>query len=66
VIIVSHDQRIKEIADRVLWLEDGEFRNEENHTVDAYSDLNACAILLMGTTSKMALVIYFTRQYHVR
>jgi ABC-type dipeptide/oligopeptide/nickel transport system ATPase subunit len=25
VVIVSHDQRIKEIADRVLWLEDGEF-----------------------------------------
>lgn len=29
VIIVSHDQRIREIADRVLWLEDGEFRKEE-------------------------------------
>lgn len=29
VIIVSHDQRIKEIADRVLWLEDGEFKNFE-------------------------------------
>jgi len=27
VIIVSHDQRIKGIADRVLWLEDGEFKN---------------------------------------
>jgi putative ABC transport system ATP-binding protein len=26
VIIVSHDQRIKDIADRVLWLEDGEFK----------------------------------------
>ena len=25
VIIVSHDQRIKYIADRVVWLEDGEF-----------------------------------------
>jgi putative ABC transport system ATP-binding protein len=24
VVIVSHDQRIKDIADRVLWLEDGE------------------------------------------
>ena len=29
VIIVSHDQRIKDIADRVLWLEDGEFKKEE-------------------------------------
>ena len=26
VVIVSHDERLKEIADRVLWLEDGEFR----------------------------------------
>ena len=25
-MIVSHDQRIKDIADRVLWLEDGEFK----------------------------------------
>jgi len=27
VVIVSHDQRIQDIADRVLWLEDGEFRD---------------------------------------
>ncbi len=27
LIIVSHDQRIKDIADRVLWLEDGRFKN---------------------------------------
>jgi putative ABC transport system ATP-binding protein len=26
VVVVSHDQRIKEIADRVLWLEDGQFK----------------------------------------
>ena len=26
VIIVSHDDRLREIADRVLWLEDGRFR----------------------------------------
>ena len=26
VIIVSHDDRLKEIADRILWLEDGRFR----------------------------------------
>jgi putative ABC transport system ATP-binding protein len=26
VVIVSHDQRIKDIADRVLWLEDGELK----------------------------------------
>lgn len=27
VIIVSHDERIKDIADRVLWLEDGQFKD---------------------------------------
>jgi putative ABC transport system ATP-binding protein len=27
VVIVSHDARIKEIADRVLWLEDGQFKD---------------------------------------
>ena len=26
VVIVSHDQRIRDIADRVLWLEDGRFK----------------------------------------
>ena len=26
VVIVSHDQRLREIADRVLWLEDGQFK----------------------------------------
>jgi putative ABC transport system ATP-binding protein len=26
VVIVSHDDRLKQIADRVLWLEDGQFR----------------------------------------
>ena len=29
VIIVSHDQRIRDIADRVLWLEDGDLKKEE-------------------------------------
>ena len=27
VVIVSHDERLREIADRVLWLEDGELRH---------------------------------------
>ncbi|HSD82220.1 MAG TPA: ABC transporter ATP-binding protein, partial [Anaerolineae bacterium] len=34
VVIVSHDQRIKDIADRVLWLEDGEFRETVAIAVD--------------------------------
>jgi putative ABC transport system ATP-binding protein len=34
VVIVSHDQRIKDIADRVLWLEDGEFKEMTTMVVD--------------------------------
>ena len=34
VVIVSHDQRIKDIADRVLWLEDGRFRELAAMVVD--------------------------------
>lgn len=34
VIIVSHDQRIKDIADRVFWLEDGMFKNMVEMAID--------------------------------
>ena len=34
VIIVSHDERIKSIADRVLWLEDGQFKSVVSMAVD--------------------------------
>ena len=34
VVIVSHDQRIKDIADRVLWLEDGQFKEMVTMTTD--------------------------------
>ncbi len=34
VIIVSHDQRIRDIADRVLWLEDGEFKESRELAID--------------------------------
>ena len=34
VIIVSHDQRIKDIADRVLWLEDGQFKDVVEMALD--------------------------------
>jgi len=34
VVIVSHDQRIKDIADRVLWLEDGQFKEMVSMAVD--------------------------------
>ena len=34
VIIVSHDDRLREIADRILWLEDGTFRELAAMTTD--------------------------------
>ena len=34
VVIVSHDDRLREIADRVLWLEDGQFRQIASMTID--------------------------------
>jgi len=34
VLLVSHDSRLKEIADRVLWLEDGTFKDVSRMTVD--------------------------------
>jgi putative ABC transport system ATP-binding protein len=34
VVIVSHDQRIRDIADRVLWLEDGTFKDMVSMATD--------------------------------
>ena len=34
VLIVSHDARLKDIADRVLWLEDGEFKAVSDMATD--------------------------------
>jgi len=34
VVIVSHDQRIRDIADRVLWLEDGAFEDMAGMVID--------------------------------
>ena len=34
VVIVSHDARLKEIADRVLWMEDGQFRSLSEMATD--------------------------------
>ncbi len=34
VLIISHDRRIKDSADRVLWLEDGQFQEGANMAID--------------------------------
>lgn len=56
VIIVSHDQRIKDIADRVLWLEDGQFKEMRTMATDPVCGMSieresaAATLLLNGTT----------------
>ncbi len=39
VVIVSHDQRIQDIADRVLWLEDGQFKEMATMATDPVCDM---------------------------
>jgi len=34
VVIVSHDDRLREVADRVLWLEDGQFKTITTRPID--------------------------------
>ncbi len=41
VIIVSHDQRIREVADKVLWLEDGRFKDVGEQTRDPLAEGSA-------------------------
>ena len=48
IVIVSHDQRIKDIADRVLWLEDGEFKESTAMLVDP-----VCAMRVERSTAVM-------------
>jgi putative ABC transport system ATP-binding protein len=39
IVIVSHDSRLREIADRVLWLEDGTFSQIETMATDPVCDM---------------------------
>jgi putative ABC transport system ATP-binding protein len=40
VVIVSHDQRIKDIADRVLWLEDGQLKEIATMAIDPVCNMS--------------------------
>lgn len=55
VLIVSHDTRLKDIADRVLWLEDGEFKSVSEMATDPVCGMpverqGATHFVLEGTT----------------
>ncbi|MCB0192069.1 MAG: ATP-binding cassette domain-containing protein [Anaerolineae bacterium] len=62
VIIVSHDQRIKEIADRVLWLEDGEFKNSVELAVDPVCGMSVDRETAPAYVQYNGQVVYFCAQ----
>ncbi len=49
VVIVSHDQRIKDIADRVLWLEDGQFKETVTMAIDPVCGMSVEREKAIGT-----------------
>lgn len=62
VVIVSHDERLREIADRVLWLEDGSFK-----TLQALVRDPVCGMLLepndaAATLNNDGQTLYFCSQ----
>ena len=59
VIIVSHDQRIKEIADRVLWLEDGRFMDMVEMAVDPVCRMSVDKEQAPATTEYDGQIFYF-------
>ena len=52
VVIVSHDERLKDIADRVLWLEDGTFSREDELVTDP-----VCGMALERADARYSLEI---------
>ena len=62
VIIVSHDQRIKDIADRVLWLEDGQFKTMQTRAVDPVCGMSIESEKAVATFEYAGTVYYFCAQ----
>jgi len=59
VVIVSHDQRIKDIADRVLWLEDGQFKSVVEMAVDPVCGMAVDRATAPAQTEHEGRVFYF-------
>lgn len=62
VVIVSHDQRIKDIADRVLWLEDGQFKNMVEMALDPVCGMSVDRENAPAHTTYAGRVFYFCAQ----
>ena len=59
VIIVSHDQRIKDIADRILWLEDGTFKNAVAMATDPVCGMSVDKASAPAQVAWQGQTIYF-------
>lgn len=59
VIIVSHDQRIKDIADRILWLEDGQFKDVLELAVDPVCGMSVDQESAPAQATHKGQVFYF-------
>lgn len=59
VIIVSHDQRIRDIADRIFWLEDGEFKNMVEMALDPVCNMSVDRESAPAKTDWGGITYYF-------
>ncbi|MBI3972997.1 MAG: YHS domain-containing protein, partial [Chloroflexi bacterium] len=59
VVIVSHDQRIKDIADRVLWLEDGQFKDVVRMATDPVCGMSIERETAPATVEWRGETVYF-------
>lgn len=62
VLIVSHDERIREIADRVLWLEDGLFKREQELVRDPICGMEVEPEHAKGHITASGVDYYFCSQ----
>lgn len=59
VIIVSHDQRIKDIADRIFWLEDGAFKDVVEMALDPVCGMSVDRASAPAQTKMNGRTYYF-------
>lgn len=59
VVIVSHDERIKPHADRILWLEDGRFKEMERMETDPVCGMSIERSKAAATLEREGQTLYF-------
>ena len=59
VIVVSHDQRIREVVDRVLWLEDGRIKDMSRLERDPVCGMSLEAEATLVKAEAAGVLYYF-------